>query len=130
MDVAYCDDRAVAEHEPLHECRLRERTPELRWEVTNQATVHRWFASELGQNVAPLKSLEEGIATWPEYATCVGVALRQDGQLEVIAPYGLQDLFGLVVRHNPARADVQTYRERVIAKRFAQRWPLLTICDC
>lgn len=101
--------------------------PSLAWEVTNQATVHRWFAEHLGQTVAPLLSLEDGVATWPEVATCVGVFLRPDDSIGVVAPHGVDDLFGLVVRHNPVRADAQTYRERVASKRFAARRPLLTI---
>ena len=95
--------------------------------VTNQAGVHRWFAATLGQEVAPLASLEEGVATWPEFATCVGVYLNGDGTLGVVAPHGLDDLFGLRVRHNPQRASAATYRERVQAKRFAERWPRLSI---
>ena len=69
-----------------------------------------------------------GVGTWPEIATCVGVFLRADDSIGVVAPHGLDDLFQLVVRHNPVRADAQTYRERVASKRFTERWPLLSIC--
>ena len=33
----------------------------------------------------------------------------------------------VLVRHNPARASVATYRERVAGKRHAQRWPRVRI---
>lgn len=127
VDVVYFD---VAEPQPreaeLQVC-LSRQMPALRWEVTNQATVHHWFRERLGMVVSPLNSLEEGVATWPEFATCVGVALEADDSIRVIAPHGLQDLFGLRVRHNPSRADAQTYRQRVAQKRFAQRWPRVEV---
>ena len=127
MDVVYFDAKASPEHDAHLEEQLRSAMPNLCWEVTNQAGVHRWFADALGQVVAPLASLEEGVATWPEFATCVGVYLNGDGTLGVVAPHGLDDLFGLRVRHNPQRASAATYRERVQAKRFAERWPRLSI---
>lgn len=127
MDVVYFDANAGPEHDAHLEKQLRYAMPNLCWEVTNQAGVHRWFADALGQVVAPLASLEEGVGTWPEFATCVGVYLNAVGTLGVIAPHGLDDLFGLRVRHNPQRASAATYRERVQAKRFAERWPRLSI---
>ena len=109
------------------QARLRAMAPELAWDVTNQAGVHLWFERHFGHAVAPLRSLDEGIASWPEVATCVGVRLDDDGALHVIAPHGLDDLFGMVVRHNPVRASVATYRERIAAKRWTQRWPRVTV---
>jgi hypothetical protein len=127
VDVVYFDTQARPGQDADLERRLRSTMPELRWEVTNQAEVHRWFATALGQRVSPFASLEEGIATWPEFATCVGVRLNADGSLSVIAPHGLDDLFALRVRHNPLRASAATYQARVLAKRFLERWPLLSI---
>jgi hypothetical protein len=47
----------------------------------------------------------------------------------VIAPHGLDDLFAMVVRRNPARVSVATYRERVAGKRYAQRWPKVRVIE-
>lgn len=127
MDVVYFDAKAGPEQDADFESRLHSAMPDLRWEVTNQAGVHRWFAAVLGQVVPPLASLEESVATWPEFATCVGVYLNEDDSLGVVAPHGLDDLFELRVRHNPLRASVETYRQRVEAKRFGERWPRLSI---
>ena len=129
VDVVYFDPTVEgAAHDAALETRLRHAMPSVAWEVTNQATVHQWFARHLGLQVPPLASLEDGVGTWPEIATCVGVFLRADDSIGVVAPHGLDDLFNLVVCHNPVRADAQTYRERVASKRFTERWPLLSIC--
>lgn len=127
VDLVYFAPDAPPQRDAELEARLRQLMPALEWEVTNQAHVHSWFMREFGREVAPLLSLEDGVATWPEYATCVGVTLAADDTIQVTAPHGLGDLFELRVRHNPARADVHTYRHRVVSKRFAQRWPLLAI---
>ncbi len=128
VDVVYFDDAARdREQDAYLEGRLRSLLPALQWEVTNQATVHHWFAGGLKQVVPPLGSLEEGVATWPEFATCVGVNLDGKESIGVVAPHGLDDLFGLRVRHNPLRASVTTYRQRMESKRFGERWPLLSI---
>jgi len=73
--------------------------------------------------------LVAGLATWPEVATAVGLCLTPQDQIEVLAPFGLDDLFNMHVRHNPARASAETYRQRVRAKRFAQRWPGVVVFD-
>jgi len=44
-----------------------------------------------------------------------------------VAPFGLEDLFGLVCRRNPRRVTIEEYRRRVQSKRFAERWPMVTI---
>jgi hypothetical protein len=127
VDVVYFDATRSATGEAELEIKLRTAMPTLRWEVTNQATVHQWFASALGQHVPPLRSLEEGVATWPEYATCVGVYLNPDDSIGIVAPHGLDDLFELRVRHNPVRASAAAYRQRVQSKQFGERWPKLRI---
>lgn len=80
LDVAYFDAADLApERDAELESRLREAMPGIRWEVTNQAAVHRWFEGYFGHAVEPLESLEDAVASWPEYATAVGLCLRQDG---------------------------------------------------
>ena len=131
VDVAYFDAVALA---PEHDARLQQslakRLPGVPWEVTNQAAVHTWFEGHFGHAVAPLHSLEEAVASWPEYATAVGVALQADDSIQIIAPHGLEDLFSVIVRRNPTRVSVETYRQRVAQKRYTERWPGVTVVPC
>ena len=130
IDVAYFDaDDVSPQRDARLQCRLHELAPETPWEVTNQAGVHLWFESKFGHAVAPLHSLEDAVASWPEYATSVGLWLDDDDRLQVIAPHGLDDLFAMVIRRNPARASLATYRQRVASKRYAQRWPRVTVIE-
>jgi uncharacterized protein len=131
VDVAYFDAFNLTlerDHELQKE--LSTSLPGIPWEVTNQAGVHIWFESLFGHPVSPLSSLEEAVATWPETATSIGVTLNDDESVRVIAPFGLDDLFACVVRRNPTRVSIETYRKRIAEKQYSLRWPLVTIVPC
>jgi uncharacterized protein len=66
---------------------------------------------------------------FPETVVCVGVRQFPDGTLHVVAPYGLDDLFGMVLRRNPRRVTLEEYRSRVCEKRLLERWPLVRFVD-
>jgi hypothetical protein len=106
---------------------LGELEPDIAWDVKNQATVHLWYPERFGVEVEPLTSSADGVATWPETATAVAVRLRDDDGIDVVAPCGLDDLFGLVCRRNPRRVTVEEYQRRVERKGIAERWPRVTI---
>jgi hypothetical protein len=131
VDVAYFDatDTSPQRDKEL-QGKLQALDPSVPWEVTNQAGVHQWFEEHFGHAVEPLCSLEEAVASWPEFATAVGISLGQDNTLQVIAPHGLDDLFAIVVRRNPARVSIETYRHRVAQKRYRERWPKVRVVPC
>lgn len=131
VDVAYFDasDLSVERDDHIQHL-LNGIHRQVPWEVTNQAAVHTWFEATFGYAVAPHSSLENAIASWPEFATSVGVTLRDDDSIEVIAPYGLEDLFAMVVRRNPARVSIDMYRRRTEQKQYEKRWPGVTVVRC
>jgi hypothetical protein len=130
IDVAYFDASDLSSTRDAEiQRQLAERCPGTPWEVTNQASVHLWFENEFGHSVPPLNSLAEAIASWPEYATAVGLTLLNDGTIDICAPYGLDDLFSMVVRRNPTRVSIDTYRKRVAQKRYLDRWPQVTVVN-
>jgi uncharacterized protein len=131
VDVAYFDAEDLrSETEQAIQALLSTRSPTVQWEVTNQAAVHLWFESHFGHPVAPLNSLREAVASWPEFVTSVGLTLTEDSEVQVIAPYGLNDLFSITVRRNPTRVSIETYRRRVAERRYAERWPKVKVVAC
>jgi hypothetical protein len=128
IDLAFFDPDDLSEQ---HDERLQERLgaalPGERWDVKNQAAVHLWYPRRFGYAVEPLSSTAEAVATWPETATCVGVRLSADDALVIEAPFGLEDLLGLVHRRNPARVSIVEYERRLAHKRIGQRWPRVTV---
>jgi hypothetical protein len=130
VDVAYFDAEDLSgQAEQALQGRLVAMLPGVPWKVANQARVHLWFEAWFGHAVPPLASLEAAVASWPEYATAVGITLDDGDALHVVAPHGLGDLFGMVVRRNPARASPETYRQRVASKRYTERWPRVRVID-
>jgi hypothetical protein len=109
------------------EAALRQHAPHFDWEVTNQAGVHLWYEQTFGRAVAPLRSVEEGIATWPETATAVAARLAPDGDIALLAPLGLDDLLDMIVRWNPALATSEQYLQRIGARQFGRRWPKVRV---
>lgn len=130
IDVVFFDASNLSqEFERAINDRLTLAEPGFNWEAVNQAGVHRWVQSHATQVGQPFRSLAEGIASWPEVATCVGVTLSGSGEIEVIAPHGLTDLFEMIVRWNPSRVSRAVFTERVAKKRFAERWPQVRVLE-
>ena len=128
VDVAYFDISDLSEHKDReYEDILKVRMPNVPWEVTNQAAVHLWFHSKFGYRVPAVKSIEEAVATWPETCTAVAVTKLQKNEYKIYAPCGLEDLFGMAIRRNPARVDVRTYNTRLSNKQYDQCWKSVRI---
>ena len=130
LDLAFFDPACVgSERERSVQSALSAQAPDLAWDVTNQAAVHLWYPRVFGVEVDPLTSTSEAVATWPETATAIGIRLLADDTIHVVAPCGLEDLFGLIWRRNPRRATSEQYRRRVENKRIAKRWLRVRILD-
>ncbi|MCD9028654.1 nucleotidyltransferase family protein [Luteimonas sp. BDR2-5] len=127
IDLAYFDPDEPPGRERDHQAEMERICPGMPWEVTNQAHVHLWFERHFGHAVPPLRSLHDAVASWPEFATSVGIGLGADGTVQIIAPLGLDDLFAMRIRRNPARVSVETFRQRIAGKRYTDRWPRVEI---
>ncbi len=92
------------------------------WSVKNQARMHRRNGD------APYGSVEEAMRHWPETATAVALRRTEEG-LEVLAPFGLADLFSLRLRPTPAFAGDKhaIFESRVKGKQWLERWPNLVV---
>ena len=107
-----------------NEAALRALDPLVDWSVKNQARMH-------GRNGdAPYASAGEAIGHWPETATAVAARLTAEGSYDVAAPFGLGDLFDLVLRPTPRFAAGHkraVYLDRIQSKGWLEIWPRLRI---
>jgi uncharacterized protein len=130
VDVAFFDPQDLRpERDAAVQSQLRGRLPEVPWQAKNQAAVHLWYEERFGHAVPPLTSIEDAVGTWPETATCVAVRLLANGDLRVVAPFGLEDLFAPVLRRNPRRVTLAQFRQRLQEKGIRQKWPGLRVID-
>jgi len=124
IDVIWFDpERPGAEQDVALEKRLHARDATLGWSVKNQARMH------LRNGDPPYGSASDAMRHWPETATAVGVRLDAQGRIEIAAPFGLDDLFGLVVRPTAAFLTLKraAWLERLRAKQWRASWPRLTM---
>jgi uncharacterized protein len=104
-------------------------------DVKNEARVHLWYNQHFGNAIRPYRSLEDAIASWPTTATSIGVRYEENGNLTVYAPFGLDDLFSMMVRHNKKqveyflRGDDSSIREvyNQKAQKWVRAWPKLVV---
>jgi uncharacterized protein len=128
IDLAFFDTADLSPaRDAAVEAALRAVAPDLPWEAKNQAAVHLWYPHRFGIAVEPFGNSADAVATFPETATCVALRLDAADRLTVVAPYGLDDLLGLVHRHNPRRVSAELYERRLAQKRIRERWPRVTV---
>ncbi len=128
VDVVYFDrritDRAV---EDGHERRLAALWPAelaaVPWSVRNQARMH----SRNGD--APYGDTADALRHWLETPTAVAVRLNADDGLELLAPFGLADLYAMRIAPTPHALDRRwaAYRDRVESKPWRRQWPRVRI---
>ena len=77
----------------------------------------------------PYIDTADACARWPETATAVA-ARWSNGDVELLARRGVEDLVGLIIRPTPAfmsRRD--EIARRVTTKSWRARWPKLRLID-
>lgn len=124
VDVVYFDTGTASKSMDLHyECILAKRFPDVDWQVRNQAYMHG-FGGHM-----PFTDLEDALMHWSETATALGVRLDEHDHLHLIAPFGLDDLYGHVLRMTPVMqaTDPTGFSERIERKQWRARWPQVTV---
>jgi hypothetical protein len=96
----------------------------IKLDINNQARVHLWYKEHFGYDIEPYKSIEDAINSWPTTATSIGVRLDEQ-KMKIYSPYGLNDLFGMIVRPNKKQITEEIYLQKV--NKWKTKWPSLTI---
>ena len=96
----------------------------IKLDIKNQARVHLWYKERFGYDIKPYESIESAINTWPTTATSIGVRL-ENNKLKVYAPFGLNDLFGMIVKANKIQITEEIYMQKV--QKWIAKWPTLKI---
>lgn len=124
VDVIWFDPmQAKSELDTQTEQRLMSVEPTVPWSVKNQARMHTRNGDE------PYISCVHALSFWPETATAVAARLTETGEIEVLAPFGLQDLFDGVLRPTPRfkQDKLNLFEKRWREKGWLEQWPFLRI---
>ena len=94
-------------------------------EVRNQARVHLWFEQRFGMAYTPLRSADEALTRYASAVHAAGVRLEDDRRLDIVAPFGLDDLFNMIIRPNRALANGPSHEAK--GQRAKAIWPEVTV---
>lgn len=120
VDIIYYDQTNLSlENEKKYESELRKILPDKPWSVKNQARMH------LKSGFNAFDSSYDGVAHFPETPTAIAVRMIHDG-IEVMAPYGLTDLFELKVKptmyYKKDSEHYRVYLNRIKQKNWQSIW--------
>jgi uncharacterized protein len=93
----------------------------LPWSVRNQARMHKRNGD------APYASSIDAMRNWVEIETAVGARIDGNGQLRIIAPFGLDSLFAMRISPNLHPYKPDEFNRRVAEKNWLRTWPALRI---
>jgi uncharacterized protein len=125
IDLIYHDLADLSESsERVAEDRVRGSFPDvsLKIDAKNQARVHLWYMERFGRSIPPYRSIAHALSTFPT-TSAVAVRPASDG-LELLAPFGLDDLLSGTVRANKAQITRSIYDAKL--DRWRRYWPDLS----
>jgi len=124
FDIVYFDPDWQACTEQAWSEKIQAAFPQYLIEVKNQARVHLWYPRKFAMALPALFSVRAALGTWPTTATATAARWHQ-GQWQILAPFGLADLFKLVVRPNRTLVTEAVYLDKT--QRWQLCWPELQV---
>lgn len=110
IDVIYYDDNDLSpESESEIETSFNKHFSDIGYkiDITNEARTHLWYESKFGIAISPYISSEDAINSWIP-ATAIGIKYC-NGKFYIYAPFGMNDLFGQIIRPNKLLATKEHF---------------------
>ena len=126
FDIVYYDSDESYEAEDIIIKDLESRLSHIdtSFDIKNQGRVYIWYNEKYGTNRDKYKSVEDAISSWGATVTCVGVRL-ENNELKVYCPYGLNDIFSMIIRPVKKDFEKESYVKR--ANKWKEKWEKLKI---
>lgn len=125
IDILFADQSLSYEKLLTKKAIINQKYSKYLWNIQNvrqnNAASHQPFGN----------SVENALMTIPETCSAVGISISKQGEFEILAPFGLDDLFNLEVHPNPTWLDNKTkmaaYQRRLNWKNWTDKWPNLKV---
>lgn len=127
-DIVYFDEDVSYEAEDRVIKRINSLVGDIdiKVDIKNQARVYLWYYEKYGVKRDPYVSVEDAINKWTSTVTCIGVRLSK-GVFSVYAPYGLNDIFEMVIKPVKLEVTEDIYSEKAL--NWKKKWPKLKVYD-
>ncbi len=124
IDVIYFDPKDTRQKtEQVYEEKLKSEAPEVeaifgKWSVKNQARMHQVNRDR------PYQSCYDALQHWPETVTAIAARLTVANDIELLHPFGLEDLYQKKVRPCPYFKEHKLFEFKIRQdkKRWQDRW--------
>jgi uncharacterized protein len=97
----------------------------LKLDIKNQARIHLWYYDKFGYNISPVVSINDAIDRFPTTATSIGIRYNEKNELDIYAPFGLDDLFAGIIRANKKQITETIFNDKVDNR--IKKWPNLHV---
>lgn len=123
VDVLFFDPTNLSKSsEKKIDQQLSKIKPDVPWSAKNQARMH------LRNKTKAALSTEDAMRFWLETPTAVAARIDAKDKITILAPFGLDDLFQMIIRPTPAAlSKVDQFESRLDRKDWRQKWPDLKV---
>lgn len=94
-------------------------------EIRNQARVHLWAPAKFGRPCPQYLSSEHSVAHFAAKTHAVGVRLLDDDRIDLVAPFGVADIFSFRLTPNRTLDNRLTHEAKGLRARAT--WPEVTV---
>lgn len=121
IDLIYFDkDNIDPETDKYYERKLKE-IAVLPWSVKNQARMHKKNEDN------PYSSSADAMSYWVEIQAAIGANISKDGEVSLVAPFGLEAFFNNSITINQKRLKEAEFERRIAEKGWLDLWPNLKV---
>jgi len=119
-DLSYEAEDAVIQRAVEHFAGLK-----LPVEVRNQARVHLWYPVKFGRECPRYTSSSQAVSYFASKTHAIGVRFDDEGSLELVAPFGLDDIFSFRITPNRTLDNERTHEAK--GARAREYWPEISV---
>jgi len=123
VDVLFFEASNLSKNtEKEFELQLMKMRPDIPWSVKNQARMHIRNKTKVASNTT------DAMRYWLETPTAVAARIDANDEITILAPFGLDDLFKMIIRPTPAATSkMEQFEARLTTKFWLKNWPELKI---
>lgn len=124
FDIVYFDSANLTSETVFKQRIFNRLNHSVEIDVKNQARIHERYAQKFGCTIPAYECVEQGVESWLS-AFAIGFTLDCDGNMNIFAPYGLEDAFNMLIKPNKRAMTESNYNKMTAG--YKARWPRVKV---